>query len=204
MKCRHGNDLTVCRLTCARCGHLCVEHRANQRGETGGEGCFRCHEQCMSFIDTNGVAVLDNGVELDVDDRQADDRRWRVDIKAWGRFAGYILLAPGREDDEVMVQRAVLKRDYRGRGIAAEVYQELARLVAPLVLTSGTETSAAAAAVWAGQVQRGNAANVGRRAAAALAAVAVPELPVYFRLERPGARPAGWPGAKDRRKDRTP
>jgi GNAT superfamily N-acetyltransferase len=191
MDCRHGNPIDVCRLACARCGHFCAVHRSDRPRGSDGVGCWECYERCLAWIEPAGAAVLDQGVELVVDDRLSADRRWTVTIRSWGQEAGTVLLAPGRGADEVLVERVLVKRAFRGKGIASEVYQELARLVAPLVLTSGIEQSQDAAALWAGQVAGGRAVEV----RVAVIGTGTPGKLSHYRLEKPAPRPRGWPGA---------
>lgn len=180
LKCDHCDNRAVCRQTCARCGHLCPVHRGGPDGRgTDGMGCWECAGACRAWLEPTGVALLDQEITLAVEDRHAAQRRLRVTVRVRRKVAGVIVLAPGRDADEVMVARARLRPEFRGRGIAAEVYAELARqlLAKQRVLTSGTARTSDADKVWEGQRARGYAVKT--RAG-------------YYRLENPPARPSTW------------
>jgi hypothetical protein len=174
MTCIHGRARAVCRERCARCDHLCPVHR----GGPHEQACWQC--DCAAIVERTGVALLDSAVEVHVDDRQAAARRYRVHVRAWGKVAGTFELRAGQADDEVAVMFARLKPAFRGRGIAAEGYAELARQLAAheLVLASSPARALTpeAARIWEGQVARGFARRAGD----------------HFRLERPPARPESW------------
>lgn len=173
MTCDHAEDRKFCRETCARCGHICPVHRAEVGGRgVGGAGCWECG--CGAWLERTGVALLDEAVVVHLDDRHAPRRQFRASIWSHGKPAGRVLLHAGRQDDEVAIKRVRLRPEFRGRSIAAEVYAELARRIAPMVLTSGARGDEH---VWKGQVTRGHATFT--RAG-------------YFRLESPPERPPTW------------
>lgn len=179
MKCDHAENRALCRVKCARCGHHCPLHRGGPGGRgVGGMVCWECPDG-HAWVEPTGVALLDEGIRLSIEDRHAAQRRYHVTVRARGKVAGRLVLAPGRVADEVMVERVRLALEFRGRGIAAEVYAELARqLVArQRVLTSGPTRTPEAEKVWQGQVARGYAVRTKAG---------------YYRLESPPARPATW------------